>query len=112
MSNPMRNAVGKFLSLVALAALGNVSSPHAFEPVQHWSLRPPPSPIAEPVAQRTATQQQHRGTPYPHPHRFRGTPYPYRGPYPDYRRELYPPSTAAPMPRVPQVAPLAPRIGQ
>jgi hypothetical protein len=63
--------------------------------------------VAELASPRHDISQRHRGTHYPHPYRYRGTAYPHHH---GYRRDISPPSTAAPMERVPRVAPLSPRI--
>jgi hypothetical protein len=96
--------------LIAVAALADIPSADALttQPAQGLQALAQATGVLAPAAQRVGTRR--RGTAHPHAYGYRGSRYPYRGTYPENR--LSPPSTAAPMERVPQVAPLAPRVGQ
>lgn len=101
------------LPLIAIAALVEISPARALtDQAQALQGLAQVTVVREPATQRAGTPSRHHGPAHPHAYRYRGGRYPYRGTYEDYRRDLSPPSTAAPMERVPQVAPLAPRIGQ
>jgi hypothetical protein len=82
-------------ALIALAVLGDV--PHAS------ALTSLPSPNLPSLQQATDVPKLLV--------RRLGAPYRYRGQPRQYRQFVTPPTTAAPMKRVPQVAPLAPRVG-
>src|SRR3974390_2823855 len=98
------------LPLIAVAALGSLSPARALtsQPVQ--GLQAAQATFVGLATRRGGTPARHHGA-HPHAYRYRGGRYPYRGTYPDYRQDLSPPSRAAPMERVPQVPPLAPRHG-
>jgi hypothetical protein len=104
--------------LIAIAALASISPASALTsmPARNLSSIARATTVAEPAARRQGAPHRHRGTPSSHGYRSYGVPYtytyPYGGYYPEYREYGSPPSTAAPMERVPQIAPLAPRIGQ
>jgi hypothetical protein len=102
------------LPLIAVAALADISPARALpgQPAQRLQALANATVVGELATQRVGTPSRHHGPAHPHAYRYRGGRYPYRGTYEDYRRDLSPPSTATPMERVPQVAPLAPRIGQ
>jgi hypothetical protein len=101
------------LPLIAVAVLGDIPSAIALtsQPTQGLQALAQATAVLEPATRRVATPSRHHGTAHPHAYRYRGGRYPYRGTYPESRRYTSPPSTAAPMERVPQVAPLAPRLG-
>jgi hypothetical protein len=87
-------------ALIPLAAFGGIASASALtsqphNPQSHQQL----TSGVEPVARRVVA---------PHRYHYRGQ---NRGHIREPRQFVSPPTTAAPMPRVPQVAPLAPRIG-
>jgi hypothetical protein len=98
---------------VVTAALASISPASALisAPVPDLPSIARAAAVPGPAAQRRGIPHRHRGTPHPHRYQYYGTPYPYPGFYPEYREYGSPPSTAAPMERVPQIAPLAPRIG-
>jgi hypothetical protein len=102
------------LLLIAIAALADISPARALtgQPAQALPALAQVTVVRELATQRVGSHIRHHGPAHPHAYRYRGGRYPYRGTYEDYRRDLSPPSTAAPMERVPQVAPLAPRVGQ
>src|SRR6516165_2480900 len=100
------------LSLIAVVALGDIPCASALtsQPAQGLQALVQVTSVVEPATRRVGTPSRHHAHPYAY--RYRGGRYPYRGTYPESRPDLSPPSTAAPMQRVPQVAPLAPRVGQ
>ena len=81
-------------ALIALAVLGGITPASALtsQPVQRLPSLLQVTVVPELVARRL------------------GAPYRYRGPR-QYRQYVTPQTRAAPMERVPQVAPLAPRVG-
>ena len=83
--------------LIALAVLGHIAPANAL--TGHLGASQRETVVTDPVAQRRSARPLYRGArTYRH----------YRG-YRPYR--MPPPAIAPPMERVPQVAPLAPRIG-
>src|SRR3974390_2830848 len=102
------------IPLIAVAALADIPCASALtsQPTQGLQALVQVTAVLEPATRRVGTPSRHHGTAHPRAYRYRGDRYPYRGTYPESRPDLSPPSTAAPMQRVPQVAPLAPRVGQ
>jgi hypothetical protein len=95
------NAMRTLIALVLLIVLGAASSANAL------TSQPAHAPSFQHNSIGPALVVRRLGRPYRHHYRE----YRYHGPR-QYRQFVEPQTRAAPMQRVPQVAPLAPRVGR